>query len=458
MRLLNGLLTAQAGANGGRLIQLLSHTYFVWSIPMPNLKSLIRELARHAMTKKGAEEASTHSVHVPGASWSEFFEVKSADSYGPDGASFWNEFHAEEAKSGYKIFAYFPVYPHRLKEHKTRYPMILETDYVERDGHVQMAVPLDAALPVELLKALIDEAYAIVWNKLGAASRVLIELGGLPYDEPKLMDRLIDVHNLKEHRKAIHKIARHAILLRTKKSSEAKIPLAPPRSPADPICRRAPNGLPTVTASRWRSSPKSTWRRSRSWNAHQRAPRDGLLSLFSVWGWMEEGVYDPAPPPRRVARAGRLDGGSARAAAGDAGTPQDASRRQLLQGGRRRTDSDSLLPRYRIEPPLATLGWADDEYERFDRMQSDYHSLQMKHWLKNSDAGASHHLLGGYALFQQEFPEEVLEMGLAMFLQIGSDANSVMYWGDGGELTFYADAKALARGRFERIWGTCQCG
>jgi hypothetical protein len=45
-----------------------------------------------------------------------------------------------------------------------------------------------------------------------------------------------------------------------------------------------------------------------------------------------------------------------------------------------------------------------------------------------------------------------------MLLQIGSDGNSEMSWGDGGELTFYADAAALAKGRFERIWGTCQGG
>ena len=78
--------------------------------------------------------------------------------------------------------------------------------------------------------------------------------------------------------------------------------------------------------------------------------------------------------------------------------------------------------------------------------------------LGNGDVFASHHLLGGYAMFQQTFPDEVLEKGLAMFLQIGSDAHTAMEWGDGGELTFYADAKALAKGRFERLWGECQCG
>jgi uncharacterized protein YwqG len=116
------------------------------------------------------------------------------------------------------------------------------------------------------------------------------------------------------------------------------------------------------------------------------------------------------------------------------------------------------LPNHRIEPPLAALNWIDDEYERFDYMQSDYRSLQMSHWFRNSNAFASHHLLGGYALFQQKFPEEVLEKGLAMFLQIGTDDNTEMQWGDGGELTFYADAKAMRRGRLERLWGTCQGG
>jgi hypothetical protein len=92
------------------------------------------------------------------------------------------------------------------------------------------------------------------------------------------------------------------------------------------------------------------------------------------------------------------------------------------------------------------------------RMQSDYRSIKMAHWLKDRDSFTSHHLLGGYALFQQQFPEEVLEKRLAMFLQVGTDANAGMEWSDGGELTFYADARALAKGRLERLWGTCQGG
>ena len=68
--------------------------------------------------------------------------------------------------------------------------------------------------------------------------------------------------------------------------------------------------------------------------------------------------------------------------------------------------------------------------------------------------------MGGYALFQQRYPEEVLGQergrGLAMLLQIGTDAKTEMCWGDGGELTFYADIHAFRESRLDRIWGTCQ--
>ena len=52
----------------------------------------------------------------------------------------------------------------------------------------------------------------------------------------------------------------------------------------------------------------------------------------------------------------------------------------------------------------------------------------------------------------------MLEKSLVMFLQIGTDGNTEMAWGDGGELTFYVDAKMLDERRIERIWGTCEGG
>jgi len=411
---------------------------------MPTVKQMIRELAKHAIAKKGARQSPSHcnfdvleypSVELAGALWPMFFE----EGDGP--------------------FARMPVFAAQLREHQQRFPVIRESSWAERDGHIYMEVPLDAGLPVDYLKSLIDEAYALVWNKLDAEDRLKIELAGQPYDEPALIDRLLDIHNLKKHRKEIRKIARPAILLRTKKSSEAKIPPGATKMggrPDLPALAEWPvyrNGKPLAFLAQIDLAEIA-----KLGTPIKGLPKEGLLSVFSAWGWMAEDDGDPqipddggeeqpgwtvmlhTPPQAKLERRKTPRGVNSFRAAAVEPTP-------ILS-----------LPNHRVEPPLAARGWADDLYDRFDEMQADFRSLQMGHWLKNSDALASHHLLGGYALFQQQFPEELLEMGLAMLLQIGTDGKTEMMWGDGGELTFYADARALAKGRFERIWGVCQGG
>lgn len=133
---------------------------------MSTVKQLIREMAKHAFAKKGARCDPCHcnsdvleypSVELPGASWSTFFE----EDDGP--------------------IVRMPVLADRLMEHRQRYPVIRQSSWLERDGHVYMEVPLDAHIPVEFLKSLIDEAYAIILNKLNASARLLVELSGLPY-------------------------------------------------------------------------------------------------------------------------------------------------------------------------------------------------------------------------------------------------------------------------------------
>jgi uncharacterized protein YwqG/predicted DNA-binding protein (MmcQ/YjbR family) len=415
---------------------------------MPTVKQLVRELAKYALAKPGARQDASWSlidplecphIELPGATWGEFF-VEDDRGAGP--------------------FACFPVRADALRRHRKQYPVIRQAHMMERDGHVYMEVPLEAGVPAAYLKALIDEAYALVWDKLDAAARTKVQLAGLPYDEPKLLDRLIEMHGLKARRKAIHKLARHAILLRTKKSSEAKIPVGATRI----------GGRPDLPA-------KAEWPAYRDGrplaflaqiNLAQVAklgapikglPAAGLLSVFSVWGWMKADDFDPqvpqdgtqarqeengwtvvlhTPPKTRLERRKAPRGVNSFKAAAVTPTP-------ILS-----------LPNHRAEPPLAALNWGDDENGRFDWMQMDFRSLQTAHWFKSGDA--SWHQLGGYARFQQYFPEEVLEKGLAMFLQIGTDAHTGMHWGDGGELTFYADPKGLAKGRSERLWGECQGG
>jgi uncharacterized protein YwqG len=415
-----------------------------------NPKRLIRELAKHALAKKGAQQASSWSLHdvledphiaLPGALWTVFFEV--------DG-------------DGDGSFARLPVWKDALKRHRRTYPVIRESDWAERDGHVYMEVPLGAGLPVEFLKSLIDEAYALAWNKLDDHGRLKIGLAGLPYDESKLLGRLIEIHNLKDHRKEIRKLVRRALLLRTRKSSEAKIPLGASKIGGRP-------DLPAKTAwPAYRDGKPLAFLAQLDLAAIagpgtpiKGLPSKGLLSVFSVWGWTSEDDLDPQTPDDGTGGRQEENGWTLvlhtppRATLQRRKTPRGVN---AFRAAAVEPTPILSLPNHRAEPPLAALHWTEDEYERFDRMQSDYRSIQMGHLLKQSDTFTSHHLVGGYALFQQQFPEEVLEKGLAMFLQLGTDDNCGMCWGDGGELTFYADARALAKGRLERLWGTCQGG
>ncbi len=416
---------------------------------MPSIKQLIRELARHALARPGARQDSSWRLHdvmeephveLPGLSWGTFFEV-------------------DETAEG--PFARLPVQAEALRRHRAAYPVIRESDWMERDGHGYMEVPLDAGLPVAVLKALIDEAYALVWAKLDAEDRLKVQLADLPYDEPKLLDRLIELHDLKDHRKAIRKLARPAVLLRTRKGSEAKIPPGAtkvggrPDLPARAEWPAYRDGRPLAFLAQLNLAEiakRGTFIKG--------LPRAGLLSVFSVWGWQTDDDLDPQTP-----RDGTEDVQEESGWTVVRHTPPRArlERRKAPRGVKsfKAAAAEPVailsLPNHRAEPPLAALGWTDDEYERFDDLQSDFRSLQMGHWLKDADTEAGHQL-GGYALFQQHFPEEVLAKGLAMFLQLGTDDHTEMCWSDGGELTFYADARALANGRFERLWGTCQGG
>jgi uncharacterized protein YwqG len=416
---------------------------------MPKPKALIRELAEHAIAKSGAQQDACMSqfdvledpqVCLPGITWGTFFEVY------------------EDLEDEGHFFAQLPVFRDALARHRQKYPSIRESRWEERDGHICMEIPLDGEVPADALKSFIDDAYTIVWNKLDAAGQLKFALAQRPYDDLEIINQLIELHHLEEHRRAILDVARPAILLRTKKLSEAKVPLGASKVGGRPDL--PPNASwPTYRDGRPLAFLAQLDLRqvAKLGTPIRGLPAAGLLSVFSVWGWLEDG--DPQTP---------ADGTEARQE--ESGwtvvlhTPPSAELERIkkprgvhaFKAAAAELVPLLTLPNHRVEPPLAVLGWTEDEYERFDRMQSDFRSVQKSHWLKTEDPG--HHQVGGHALFQQEFPREVLDKGLAMLLQIGTDPNAGMCWGDGGELTFYADSQGLAQGRFERVWGTCQGG
>jgi uncharacterized protein YwqG len=65
--------------------------------------------------------------------------------------------------------------------------------------------------------------------------------------------------------------------------------------------------------------------------------------------------------------------------------------------------------------------------------------------------------VGGYAVFTQEDPRAV-DSPLVLLLQLGSDDEAEMMWGDSGIANFFIDPDDLAKADFSRVlynWDCC---
>ena len=414
----------------------------------------VHELAMYALSKKGAQleldseltkEIADLSIELPETCWGEFFAIDVEDE------------SLDSDLTGVSLN--LPVFSIRLGEHQERYPSIDESDWMERDGYVQMVVPLDAGLPIEFIKSLIDEAYDIVWSQLDDHAHFLIERASMPFDNVELLDELINRYGLQKRRGAIHQIAQQTVLLRTKSSDESDIPLGATKI----------GGLPDLP-------PETDWpvyndEKPLTFIAqidlseiakHEITvtglPTQGTLLLFSVWGWLGGG-NDGNDGEYFWNFLGDGEGQNGWTIMLISEPGQELVRCQPPNGVEpfpsAAVEAVSILslPNTRREPSIASLDWSDDEYKNFDEMQTDYRSIQKGYWLKNMAPDSGYHSLGGYAVFQQEFPEELLEMNSTMLLQISSDRLTDMCWEDGGDLTFYANTDALQKGKLEQLWG-----
>ena len=247
-----------------------------------------------------------------------------------------------------------------------------------------MLVPIDGGLPIDLLKSFIDEAYALIWNKLDARARLCLELAASPYDEFENMNRLIDAFDLGKRRQAIHRIARKAILLRTMRSDSDG------DSAGGDEDRRRTRSFPQVGWPKYQGHEPLAFlaqidldKIAKLGSPIRGLPSDGLLSVFSAWGWVAEEEMDPQTP-----RGGEDEqiGWTAILL-----TPSgwQLKRRETPPGlhcfpaAAVEPTAILSLPNHRIELSFAGMEWNEDEYDRFDEMQSDYRAIQMSHWLKN---------------------------------------------------------------------------
>ena len=186
-------------------------------------------------------------------------------------------------------------------------------------------------------------------------------------------------------------------------------------------------------------------------------PKDGLLLLFSAWGWCEDEGY-----PDMMDEDGETQTGWTVLHHMPKKTP--LSRRPASDGVQVYSEAPfevvavSTLPSAREEAALAAQDWDDATLDRYWDMTYDYRSAQMGHWLGQSSSSAPHTLIGGYPMLEHGYPEGLPAGEMTSLLQLSSIGSGTDMDFLGGHLLFYGDRAALRSGDFSNLWGTCQPG
>jgi uncharacterized protein YwqG len=408
-----------------------------------------RALTEYAFAKPGVRPASNVAyqsqevllvlphLQLPGPSWGTFYEVEY-----PDGP-----------------WATLYVRPDSLSTHRERFPDIRPTNWMLRDGHVTMLVPLDGRIPMDVLRQFVDDAYDIVIGKLSESDRLMLELGQEPLDDEQLLDRLIDHNEMQPDRAAIRGLARPALHLATRKVAEGKIGLGAskiggrPDLPKGTEWPRYEDGQPLAFMGQINLADVA-----QKGSPFPNLPSSGLLSIFSVWGWVQEDDHDPQAP-RPTTTNGSQPGWTsisyfpARLELQRKTAPRGLHRFQSCTVDLRPMLS---LPTDHNEPSVRELRWDEDKTDRLIDLAMCLDELRRTASTRSERATVPRHQLGGYARFQQEYRPEVDRLGLTMLLQFGCDPHAEMTWGDDGDLIFYCDREALERGEIKDVWGDCQ--
>jgi uncharacterized protein YwqG len=181
-------------------------------------------------------------------------------------------------------------------------------------------------------------------------------------------------------------------------------------------------------------------------------PASGILYVFSVYGWQLEGTSDPDVPRGEPGSDWTqiLFHDSPIALLHRQNTPEGASEYPAAKV----TFHPMLcLPTSLDEPSVAALKLDESQRNSFDELSSAFQYVA-----NYFDGPGDRHLLMGYADWVQYVIDPVRQHDLRLLVQIASDANSEMCWGDGGYIYAFASKSDLMAQRFSNITTDYQCG
>lgn len=318
---------------------------------------------------------------------------------------------------------------------------------VEIEGWKWTIVRLDESVPIPTLQELIDESYAISFEARHEFVQRQVELFVRAKAGADFVAELIEGHGLTRQRKQIEGFAVPSLLLKATAASGQKFRLGESKIGGQPDL---PEGVdwPTFTDGKPLVFLAQINLEELPATAQLSLPRNGLLSIFSVFGWQEDGDSDPQLPPgvqnanwTRVLHVSSTNLSRCRTFP----STFPPSRVEFIP--------TVCYPRDDREPTLARLKWNREIQERYNDFVGDYLGVT-----KLLNGLSERTLLLGYADYEQDFTPEVGERRLRLLFQLGSVGSSEMMWGDGGYLYFWIPPADLARGHFQNIWADCQGG
>jgi uncharacterized protein YwqG len=181
-------------------------------------------------------------------------------------------------------------------------------------------------------------------------------------------------------------------------------------------------------------------------------PDEGILYVFSVYGWQVAGTADPDTP------AGEPDHEWTQILYCDNSAARLERRSTPLRASENFAANATFLPTLCLpisvdEPSVRALQLEKAQADQFDRMNSDFTYVA-----NYADGLNDRHLLLGYADWVQYVIRPVKEQDLRLLFQLASNPNSGMCWGDGGYFYALLAKQDLKQTRFSKITTGYQCG
>lgn len=411
------------------------------------VEPLVRRLTDYALSKRGAQ---------PDATWRRLYrEGPSVTVAGAKGHRvFVYAFYTDDPPS-----VRFDLAERRVATLKETIPGAGPVPkWGVHEGIQTLDVPLDGSVDEAQLRALIDEAHGLAFDRVDGVRKLGLELALSDHGPGEILDTLVAAYGLSEDRTSLGQLVRPAIRWDTTRFQVAE--------PEPSVGSSKLGGLPDFAPGRrWPTDHLGrplpfilqldlAQARSTGVNPIRGLPERGLLSVFSLWGRIDP--EECIPEPWLLDDTDQTDWNVLLYETSDElrrheAWPKDV---EVLEEARLQPTSTISLPIHLQDFTGPAINWDEERRARYQGLYAGFvDALGYRH------QGTTHydapHLLGGYPLYPQTYPED-RPAGLRALLQVGSDDRTGLSWIDGGAFTLHVDKRGLEGGRFDRPWGVAQ--